>query len=83
MAVEDREAYIHVIRGLMGKGCINLTEFVNFDKSMTDEKSMTKEELEKAFGEGFTVEDVKKIEAPERFKSIGCDTLQLFAITKI
>eukprot|EP00105_Crassostrea_gigas_P027472 XP_011448827.1 PREDICTED: probable thiopurine S-methyltransferase [Crassostrea gigas] len=83
MAVEDREAYIHVIRRLMGKGCVNLTIFINLDNSMTYEKSMTKEELEKAFGEGFIVEDVKEIEAPERFKSIGCDTLQLFAITKI
>lgn len=83
MDVEDREAYIRRIRTLMGKGCVNLTEFVNFDKSMVDITwSMTKEELQKVFGEGFIVEDLNEMAAPQRLKRQGCDTLKLFAITR-
>lgn len=83
MDVEDRDKYIHRIRSLMGKGCVNLTEFVNFDKSIVDITwSMTKEELEREFGEGFTVEDITQMDAPKRLKDQGCDSLTLFAITK-
>nr|XP_022336677.1 uncharacterized protein LOC111132977 isoform X3 [Crassostrea virginica] len=83
MDVEDRDKYIHRIRSLMGKGCVNLTEFVNFDKSIVDITwSMTKEELEREFGEGFKVEDITQMDAPKRLKDQGCDSLTLFAITK-
>lgn len=62
MDVEDREVYIYRICILMGKGCVNLIEFVNFDKFMVDIIwSMIKEELQKVFGEGFIVEDFNEM----------------------
>lgn len=53
------------------------------DKSMVDITwSMTKEELQKVFGEGFIVEDLNEMAAPQRLKRQGCDTLKLFATTR-
>ncbi|XP_062578286.1 thiopurine S-methyltransferase-like [Saccostrea cucullata] len=84
MDIEDRVSYIHKIRTFMGKGCINLTEFVNFDKSMSDVPwSMSTEDLQKGFGEGFKVEFLTKEEACQAYKDQGCTSVELFMITKI
>jgi thiopurine S-methyltransferase len=80
MEKEDREKYINVIRTLMGKGCVNMTEFNNFDFDTNWSMSMT--ELEKCFGEGFKVEEVAKMDAPQKMKDIGCTTVLLFTITR-
>ncbi|XP_061162736.1 probable thiopurine S-methyltransferase [Saccostrea echinata] len=84
MDVEDREAYIHRIRTVMGKGCVNLTEFVNFDKSISDVPwSMTTEDLKKGFGKGFKVEELTKETASKRYQDQGCSSVELFMITRI
>ncbi|XP_048776137.1 thiopurine S-methyltransferase-like [Ostrea edulis] len=83
MDVEDRPVYVHRIRTLMGQGCVNMTEFVNFDPSIVDIPwSMTTVDLQKCFGEGYSIEDVSKMEASKRLQDQGCNSVQLFTITK-